>query len=146
MIGKAFVDEDVQQYLRQWTFTAVEGAGGTCEIAIPNLGNFKVAEVSSHVLTHLRKIAENFVGNDKKVKDAVITVPAYFNNSQKDATKVAAQIAGLNVLRLINEPTAAAMAANLHKVDDEKNVLVFDFGGGTFDISILCVSEGVLDV
>ena len=96
------------------------------------------------MLAYLKKLAEQKVGS--KVKDAVITVPAYFNNSQKEATEQAAKIAGLKVLRLINEPTAAAMAAGLHKIDDEKNVLVFDFGGGTFDISILCVSEGVLDV
>ena len=144
MIGKTRQDEDVQEYVKKWPFTVVEGRRKNCEIAIPSLGNFRVEEVSSHVLAYLKKIAERKVGS--AVKKAVITVPAYFNNSQKEATEQAARIAGLEVLRLINEPTAAAMAAGLHKIDDEKNVLVFDFGGGTFDISILCVSEGVLDV
>ena len=92
----------------------------------------------------MRQIAEKRCG--KNVNKAVITVPAYFNNSQKEATEAAAKIAGLKVLRLINEPTAAAMAAGYHDSDDSKTLLVFDFGGGTLDISVVCISEGVIDV
>ena len=84
----------------------------------------------------MKKIAEEYLG--KEVKDAIVTVPAYFNDSQRQATKDAGQIAGLNIFRIINEPTAAAIAYGLDKkFKSERNVLIFDFGGGTFDVSIL---------
>lgn len=97
------------------------------------------------VLTKMKEIAETYIG--QKVKEAVITVPAYFNDSQRQATKDAGSIAGLNVLRIINEPTAAAIAYGLDKKGQgEKNVLIFDLGGGTFDVSLLTIDDGVFEV
>ena len=97
------------------------------------------------ILTKMKSISESFLGKD--VKDAVITVPAYFNDGQRQATKDAGTIAGLNVLRIINEPTAAAIAYGLDKsTDKEKNVLIFDCGGGTFDVSLLTIEDGVFEV
>lgn len=97
------------------------------------------------VLTKMKEVAETYIG--QKVKDAVITVPAYFNDSQRQATKDAGAIAGLNVLRIINEPTAAAIAYGLDKRNQgERNVLIFDLGGGTFDVSLLQIDDGVFEV
>jgi L1 cell adhesion molecule like protein len=102
-------------------------------------------EISSMVLTKMKETAETYLG--ETVKNAVITVPAYFNDSQRQATKDAGAIAGLNVLRIINEPTAAAIAYGLDKKGSgEKNVLIFDLGGGTFDVSLLSIDEGVFEV
>merc|ERR1712024_31865 len=101
-------------------------------------------EVSSMVLVKMKEIAEAYLG--KEVKNAVVTVPAYFNDSQRQATKDAGSISGLNVLRIINEPTAAAIAYGLDKKGDEKNVLIFDLGGGTFDVSLLTIEEGIFEV
>merc|ERR1711880_37353 len=100
-------------------------------------------EVSAQVLRKLAEDAGKYLG--ETVSQAVITVPAYFDDSQRQATKDAGKIAGLNVMRIINEPTAAAMAYGLDKKQDEK-IAVFDLGGGTFDISILEIGEGVFDV
>merc|ERR1712054_310901 len=106
---------------------------------------FQAEQVSSMVLQKMKKIAEDFLG--KEVKSAVVTVPAYFNDSQRKATKDAGTIAGLNVLRIINEPTAAAIAYGLDKQESkEKNVLIFDLGGGTFDVSLLAIEEGIFEV
>ena len=97
------------------------------------------------VLTKMRETAENYLGS--KVTDAVVTVPAYFNDSQRQATKDAGRIAGLNVLRVINEPTAAAIAYGLDKSsNEEKHVLIFDLGGGTFDVSVLSIESGLFEV
>ena len=101
-------------------------------------------EISAMILTKMKTVAENFLGT--KVKNAVITVPAYFNDSQRQSTKDAGTIAGLNVLRIINEPTAAAIAYGLDKKDKERNILVFDLGGGTFDVSLLTIDSGVFEV
>jgi molecular chaperone DnaK len=101
-------------------------------------------EVSSMVLRELKDAAEDYLGGE--VTEAVITVPAYFNDSQRQATKEAGKIAGLNVRRIVNEPTAAALAYGLNKLKEEKKVAVFDLGGGTFDISILQLAEGVFEV
>merc|ERR1711966_307451 len=102
-------------------------------------------EVSSMVLTKMKETAEAYLGKD--VKHAVITVPAYFNDSQRQATKDAGLIAGLNVLRIINEPTAAAIAYGLEKKGTgEKNILIFDLGGGTFDVSLLTIDDGIFEV
>ena len=103
-------------------------------------------EISSMVLSKMKETAETYLG--EKVTQAVITVPAYFNDAQRQATKDAGVIAGLNVLRVINEPTAAAIACGLDKKSssDEKNILIFDLGGGTFDVSILSIEGGVFEV
>lgn len=96
------------------------------------------------VLNRMKEIAENYLG--QKVKNAVVTVPAYFNDAQRTATKDAGTISGLNVVRVLNEPTAAAIAYGLDKKQGEKNILVFDLGGGTFDVSILTIDNGVFEV
>ena len=101
-------------------------------------------EISARVLMKLKRDAEAYLG--ESVTDAVITVPAYFNDSQRQATKDAGQIAGLNVLRIINEPTAAALAYGLDKGEKEQTILVFDLGGGTFDVSLLEIGEGIVEV
>ncbi|QTI69106.1 molecular chaperone DnaK [Gordonia polyisoprenivorans] len=101
-------------------------------------------EISARTLMKLKRDAEAYLGED--VSDAVITVPAYFNDSQRQATKEAGQIAGLNVLRIVNEPTAAALAYGLDKGEKEQTILVFDLGGGTFDVSLLEIGDGVVEV
>ncbi|PQP20870.1 molecular chaperone DnaK [Rhodococcus opacus] len=106
--------------------------------------NYTAQEISARVLMKLKRDAESYLGED--ITDAVITVPAYFNDAQRQATKEAGQIAGLNVLRIINEPTAAALAYGLDKGDKEQTILVFDLGGGTFDVSLLEIGEGVVEV
>merc|ERR1712150_439027 len=106
---------------------------------------FKAEEISSMVLTKMKEIAEAYLG--KEVNNAVVTVPAYFNDSQRQATKDAGSISGLNVLRIINEPTAAAIAYGLDKKGaGEKNVLIYDMGGGTFDVSLLTIEDGIFEV
>lgn len=145
LIGRKFDDEKIQEDMKHWPFKVVSD-GGKPKIQVEYKGEvkkFAPEEISSMVLTKMREIAETFLGG--KVTDAVITVPAYFNDSQRQATKDAGVIAGLNVLRIINEPTAAALAYGLDKnLKGEKNVLIFDLGGGTFDVSILSIDEGSL--
>jgi heat shock protein 5 len=105
---------------------------------------FSPEEISAMILTKMKDVAETFLG--QTVKNAVVTVPAYFNDAQRQATKDAGTIAGLNVVRILNEPTAAAIAYGLDKKQGEKNILVFDLGGGTFDVSILTIDNGVFEV
>jgi L1 cell adhesion molecule like protein len=105
---------------------------------------FASEEISAMVLAKMKEISEAYLG--REVKNAVITVPAYFNDSQRQATKDAGAIAGLNVLRIINEPTAAAIAYGLDKKGTEQNVLIFDLGGGTFDVSVLSIESGIFEV
>ena len=101
-------------------------------------------EISARTLMKLKRDAESYLG--ESVTDAVITVPAYFNDAQRQATKEAGEIAGLNVLRIINEPTAAALAYGLDKANKEELILVYDLGGGTFDVSLLEIGDGVVEV
>lgn len=145
LIGRRFDDEKIQADMKHWPFKVYNDCGKP-KIQVEFKGEIKKfapEEISSMVLIKMREIAETYLG--QKINDAVITVPAYFNDSQRQATKDAGAIAGLNVLRIINEPTAAALAYGLDKnLKGEKNVLIFDLGGGTFDVSILAIDEGSL--
>ena len=116
---------------------------GTFKVTIDDK-DFTAQEISARVLGKLKRDAEAYLG--ETVTDAVITVPAYFNDAQRQATKEAGEIAGLNVSRIINEPTAAALAYGLDKADKEQRILVFDLGGGTFDVSLLEIGDGVVEV
>jgi heat shock protein 1/8 len=147
LIGRKFNDSTVQSDLKHWPFNVVND-GGKPKIEVEFKGekkSFYAEEISSMVLTKMKEIAESYLG--ESVKDAVITVPAYFNDAQRLATKDAGTIAGLNVLRIINEPTAAALAYGLDReIEKERIVLIFDLGGGTFDVSILSIEDGVFEV
>nr|ACH95805.1 heat shock protein 70 [Crassostrea hongkongensis] len=143
LIGRKFNDDSVQSDMKHWPFTVInDGGKPKLEVEFKNeKKRFTPEEISSMVLTKMKETAEAYLG--QTVRDAVITVPAYFNNAQREATKDAGVIAGLNVLRIVNEPTAAALAYGLDKnISGEKNVLIFDLGGGTFDVSILTIDEG----
>jgi heat shock protein 1/8 len=135
--------------MKHWPFEVVSD-GGKPKLEVEYKGEKKTffpEEISSMVLTKMKETAEAYLG--KTVTDAVVTVPAYFNDSQRQATKDAGTIAGLNVLRIINEPTAAAIAYGLDKKvqgKGERNVLIFDLGGGTFDVSILTIEDGIFEV
>lgn len=149
LIGRKFNDPEVQSDMKHWPFKVISGTDGKPMIQVTYKGKeekFFAEQISSMVLTKMKTTAEQYLGGE--VKDAVITVPAYFNDSQRQATKDAGSIAGLNVLRIINEPTAAAIAYGLDKVKDEKerNVLIFDLGGGTFDVSLLTIESGIFEV
>jgi len=148
LIGRKFADATVQSDMKHWPFKVVDsGSLPKLEVEYKNeTKTFTPEEVSSMVLTKMKETAEAYLGHD--VKDAVVTVPAYFNDSQRQATKDAGVISGLNVLRIINEPTAAAIAYGLDKKKgaSECNVLIFDLGGGTFDVSILTMKKGILEV
>ncbi|KAH9377160.1 hypothetical protein HPB48_017926 [Haemaphysalis longicornis] len=143
LIGRRFDDPKIQSDLRHWPFR-VENEAGKPKISVEFKGErkrFNPEEISAMVLAKMKETAEAYLG--APVRDAVITVPAYFNDSQRQATKDAGAIAGLNVLRIVNEPTAAALAYGLDKnLRGEKNVLIFDLGGGTFDVSVLTIDEG----
>jgi len=148
LIGRKFSDPVVQSDMKHWPFKVISKEGDKPFIQVEYKGEtkeFAPEEISSMVLTKMKETAEAFMG--KKVTDAVITVPAYFNDSQRQATKDAGRIAGLNVLRIINEPTAAALAYGLDKKSKgENNILIFDLGGGTFDVSLLTIDEGIFEV
>merc|ERR1711907_233378 len=147
LIGRKFNDPVVQSDMKHWPFKLVDD-GDIPRIQVTYKGEektFAAEEVSSMVLTKMKETAEAFTGKD--IKDVVVTVPAYFNDSQRQATKDAGTIAGLNVMRIINEPTAAAIAYGLDKkATGERNVLIFDLGGGTFDVSLLTIDDGIFEV
>jgi len=154
LIGRKFTDPIVQDDMKHWPFTVVAGPGDKPFIQVDYKGETKTfapEEISSMVLIKMKETAQAFVGTDKVVKKAVVTVPAYFNDSQRQATKDAGAIAGLEVLRIINEPTAAAIAYGLDKKTSgastgERNVLIFDLGGGTFDVYLLTIDDGIFEV
>ncbi|XP_074634546.1 heat shock cognate 70 kDa protein-like isoform X1 [Acropora palmata] len=147
LIGRKFDEDSVQADMKRWPFTVVS-EGGRPKIRVNHKGQTKTffaEEISSMVLTKMKETAEAYL--KEKVTDAVVTVSAYFNDSQRQATKDAGIIAGLNVLRLINEPTAAALAYGLDKKKGgESNVLIFHLGGGTFDVSVLTIDGGIFEV
>jgi heat shock 70kDa protein 1/2/6/8 len=147
LIGRKHSDPVVQSDMKHWPFTVVPDSNQKCQIKVQYKGEekqYQPEQISSMVLTYMKEIAESYLGGN--VTDAVVTVPAYFNDAQRQATKDAGVIAGLNVLRVINEPTAAAMAYGIDKKDQDQNILVFDFGGGTFDVSILNIADGIFEV
>ena len=142
LIGRKYNSKEVLYDVKITAYKITEAGNGDAQVTVRGK-NYSPAEISAMILTKMKQTAEDYLG--EKVKDAVITVPAYFNDSQRQATKDAGRIAGLNVLRIINEPTAAALAYGLDKKKDEK-IAVFDLGGGTFDISILELGDGVFEV
>ena len=148
LIGRKFSDKSVQDDMKHWPFKVIKGDNDKPMFEVQYLNETKTflpEEISAMVLTKMKEIAENYLG--EKVENAVITVPAYFQDHQRQSTKDAGQIAGLNVLRIINEPTAAAIAYGLDKRSDkEQNILIFDLGGGTFDTSLLSIEDGVFEV
>jgi L1 cell adhesion molecule like protein len=150
LIGRKFQDASIQEDIKHWPFKVVPGPGDKPMIQVQyknETKEFSAEEISSMVLVKMREVAQAYLGKD--VNKAVITVPAYFNDSQRQATKDAGVIAGLEVMRIINEPTAAAIAYGLDKKSSsvgEANVLIFDLGGGTFDVSLLTIEEGIFEV
>jgi molecular chaperone DnaK len=142
LIGRKYGDPEVQRDTKVLPYKIVQAANGDAHVEIRGR-TYSPAEISAMILTKMKQTAEEYLG--EKVTEAVITVPAYFNDAQRQATKDAGTIAGLSVLRIINEPTAASMAYGLEKKKEER-VAVFDLGGGTFDISILELGEGVFEV
>lgn len=147
LIGREFKDKSVQADMKYWPFQVVDKGGKPHVRVVASEGvtkMFQPEEISAMVLSKMKEIAEAYLG--KKVTHAVVTVPAYFNDAQRQATKDAGTISGMTVMRIINEPTAAAIAYGLDKKDGEKNILVFDLGGGTFDVSLLTIDNGVFEV
>ena len=148
LIGRNFSDQVVKNDLKNLTYTVKSASGDKPTIHVEykkEKKEFTPEQISSMVLTKMKETAEGFLGGE--IKDAVITVPAYFNDAQRQATKDAGVIAGLNVLRIINEPTAAAIAYGLdNKNKGETNILIYDLGGGTFDVSLLTIDDGIFEV
>ena len=147
LIGRKFTDVTVQADMNHWPFKVVEGPKNIPMIEVQyknETKRFKAEEISAMILTEMKSIAEEYLG--ETVQNAVITVPAYFNDSQRQATINAGTIAGLNVLRILSEPTAAAVAYGLHEKMSKQTILVFDLGGGTFDVSVMNIDKGVFEV
>ncbi|XP_002738188.1 stress-70 protein, mitochondrial-like [Saccoglossus kowalevskii] len=142
LIGRRFTDAEVQKDIKTASFDIVKASNGDAWVQAHGK-MYSPSQIGAFVLIKMKETAENYIG--QPVKNAVITVPAYFNDSQRQATKDAGQIAGLNVLRVINEPTAAALAYGMDKTDD-RIIAVYDLGGGTFDISVLEIQKGVFEV
>jgi len=146
LIGRKFDDKVTQKDAKSFPFKVVNKDGKpNVKVEVNKTPKvFTPEEISAMVLGKMKDTAESFLG--KKVTHAVVTVPAYFNDAQRQATKDAGTIAGLNILRVVNEPTAAAIAYGLDKNDDERQIIVYDLGGGTFDVSLLSIDRGVFEV
>lgn len=151
LIGRKFTDRTVQEDKRLLPFEIAAGKDGKSTLKLDDelkqkhgKDEFAPEEISAMVLRKMKEIAETYLG--REIKHAVVTVPAYFNDAQRQATKDAGKIAGLQIERVINEPTAAAIAYGLDKQDREENILVFDLGGGTFDVTLLAIDHGVFEV
>jgi len=142
LIGRVFKSEEVARTIETVAYQLVEGAEGDVRILAGNR-EFSVQEISAYILSEMKKVAEEHVGHE--IQKAVVTVPAYFGDSQRQATKLAGEIAGIDVIRIINEPTAAALAYGFER-QGSRNIAVYDLGGGTFDISVMTVDEGVYEV
>jgi molecular chaperone DnaK len=140
-MGRRF--DEVTNEISHWSYNVVKGDNNTCRIDIEGR-QYTPQEISAMILQKMKKTAEDYLGQE--VSEAVITVPAYFNDAQRQATKEAGEIAGLNVRRIVNEPTAAALAYGLDKKHKDEKIAVFDLGGGTFDISVLELGDGVFEV
>ncbi|MFM9020603.1 MAG: molecular chaperone DnaK, partial [Sediminibacterium sp.] len=140
-MGRRF--DEVTEEISHWSYQVAKGDNNTCRVAIDDR-LYTPQEISAMILQKMKKTAEDYLGHE--VNEAVITVPAYFNDAQRQATKEAGEIAGLNVRRIVNEPTAAALAYGLDKKSIDQKIAVFDLGGGTFDISILELGDGVFEV
>merc|ERR1712109_264823 len=143
LIGRRFTDEELKKDIDNSPFAIVRANGGDAWVEGSDGKRYSPSQIGAFVLTKMKETGEQYLGTN--VANAVITVPAYFNDSQRQATKDAGQISGLNVLRVINEPTAAALAYGLDK-DEDKVIAVYDLGGGTFDISVLEIQKGVFEV
>ena len=149
LIGRNFKDATVQKDKSLFPFEVASDKNGkpVIRVSVGAKGEkkeFTPEEISGMILRKMKETAETFLGEE--VKHAVVTVPAYFNDAQRQATKDAGTIAGLKVERVINEPTAAAIAYGIDKQDREENILVFDLGGGTFDVTLLSIDNGVFEV
>lgn len=147
LIGLKYTDESVKRDIKHWPFKVVNHKSGIPGVEVKVKGEttvFTPEQISGMILGKMKQIAEDYLG--KKVTHAVVTVPAYFNDAQRQATKDAGSIAGLNILRIVNEPTAAAIAYGLDKNEDERHIIVYDLGGGTFDVSLLSIENGVFEV
>lgn len=146
LIGRKFEDKDLQKDMKHFPFDVVDDEGKPAvEVEVNGSAKrFTPEEISAMILGKMKEVAESYLGN--KVTHAVVTVPAYFNDNQRQATKDAGTIAGLNVLRIVNEPTAAAIAYGLDKTEGERQIIVYDLGGGTFDVSLLTIDRGVFEV
>lgn len=149
LMGRKYSDPNTQREIKNLPYKIVPTDGDRFKVEVMYKGEvkqFSPEEISAMILGNMKETAEAYLG--QKVKKAVITCPAYFNDAQRQATKDAGAIAGLDVLRVINEPTAAAIAYGLDKMGDtnERNIVIFDAGGGTHDISVLNLSEGIFEV
>src|SRR6056300_632506 len=142
LVGRRYDDADLKKDMKNLPFKVLNGGNGDAWVEAQG-EQFSPSQISAFILQKMKETAESYLGED--VSQAVITVPAYFNDAQRQATKDAGKIAGLEVLRIINEPTAAALAYGLDKKDGQ-TIAVYDLGGGTFDISILEIGDGVFEV
>jgi len=144
LIGRRFDDKELAEDKKNLSFNIIRANNGDAWVEGGNGKRYSPSQVGSYVLNKMKETAEAYL--NQKCNHAVVTVPAYFNDSQRQATKDAGEIAGLKVMRVINEPTAAALAYGMDKANDDKTIAVYDLGGGTFDVSILEMQRGVFEV